>query len=198
LLGFVLVARSLHRAIDDLHRQASHDPLTGTLNTRGLMEIAERERLRALRNGHPLTVAYFDIDGLKKVNDESGHPAGDLLLLEFVEAVVASIRPYDVFARLGGDEFVLLLPATGRQDALGVVLRIRRLLASRPHPLSVSTGVVTYPSPNESVQSMLQAADRLMYKAKQAGGDRLIGNLRFAEVESDRHVELADLTPDPH
>lgn len=198
LLGFVLLARSLHRAIDALQTQALRDPLTGALNTRGLMDIAERERLRALRIGHPLTVAYFDVDGLKEVNDESGHPAGDRLLLEFVEAVVASVRPYDIFARLGGDEFVLLLPATDRREALGVVDRIRSLLVSRPRPLSVSTGVVTYSSPDDSVRSMLRAADRLMYKAKQAGGDRLIGNVRSAEAEPDRQVELAELTTDPH
>ena len=198
LLGIVLLARSLHGAIDALQKQALRDPLTGALNTRGLMDIAERERLRALRDGHPLTVAYFDIDGLKKVNDGSGHPAGDRLLLEFVQAVVASIRPYDIFARLGGDEFVLILPATDRKEALGAVTRIRRQLAAQQPPLSVSIGVVTYSAPVDSLSSMLQAADRLMYQAKQAGGDRLIGNVRSAESGSDQQVELADLIADPH
>jgi diguanylate cyclase (GGDEF)-like protein len=198
LLGFVLLARSLHRAIDALQQQAVRDPLTGALNTRGLMDVAERERLRALREGHPLTVACVDIDGLKEVNDGFGHPAGDRLLLEFVEAVMASIRPYDIFARMGGDEFVLILPATDRQAALGAVTRLRRQLAGQQRPLSVSIGVVTYSTSVVSLETMLQAADRLMYQAKQAGGNRLVGNVRSADAGTDQRVELAELTSEPH
>ena len=107
LLGIVVLARALYRAIGALQDQAVRDPLTSTLNTRGFMDVAERERLRALRMGLPLTIFYFDVDGLKTVNDASGHQAGDRLLIEFVSAVAESIRPYDILARVGGDEFAL-------------------------------------------------------------------------------------------
>jgi len=198
LLGFVFLARALHRAIGDLQQQAMRDPLTGSLNTRGFMDVAERERLRALRTGHPLTVAYFDIDGLKEVNDGDGHQAGDRLLLSFALAVAGSIRPYDIFARFGGDEFVLIMPATDQRKALGAVTRIRAELAGQQPPLSVSVGVVTYSSPADSLQSLLQTADRLMYQAKRAGGNRLVGAVRSPETGSDQHVvELSDLAV-PH
>ncbi len=194
LLGVVLLARALHRAIGALQHQALRDPLTGTLNTRGFMGIAERERLQALRTGHPLTIAYFDIDGLKTLNDEAGHQAGDRLLVQFVSAVVASVRAYDIFARLGGDEFVLVMPATDQRGALGAVTRIRDQLVEQHSPLSVSVGVVTDSAPDEPLDRLLQDADRLMYRAKRAGGDRLVGVVRPGEPGSDEHVvELADL-----
>jgi diguanylate cyclase (GGDEF)-like protein len=194
LLGFVLLARALHQAMSALQQQAIRDPLTGTLNTRGFMEVAERERRRAVRNRQALTIAYFDIDGLKKLNDGAGHQAGDRLLVRFVSAVAASIRAYDIFARLGGDEFVLALPATEQREAIGVITRIRDQLFGQHPPLSVSVGVVTYSSPAEALETMLQAADHLMYKAKQAGGNRLVGNVRNPESGHDQQiVELADL-----
>ena len=194
LLGIVVLARALHRAIGALQDQALRDPLTGTFNSRGFMDIAERERLRALRNGHPLTITYFDIDGLKRVNDDAGHQAGDHLLLRFVAAVVASIRPYDIFGRLGGDEFVLMLPATNRQTALGVVTRIHDQLKQQLPPVSVSVGAVTYSAPTDPVEAMLQASDHLMYQAKRAGGNRLVGEVRSGETEGETHlIELGDL-----
>lgn len=194
LLGIVVLARALYRAIGALQDQALRDPLTSTLNSRGFMDIAERERLRALRNGHPLTLTYFDIDGLKKVNDAAGHQAGDQLLLRFVGAVAASIRPYDIFGRLGGDEFVLMLPATNRQTALGVVTRIHDQLRDRLPPVSVSVGAVTYSAPEDPLETMVQRADHLMYQAKRAGGSRLVGEVRSPEPGSETHlIELDDL-----
>jgi diguanylate cyclase (GGDEF)-like protein len=194
LLGIVVLARALHRAIGALQDQAVRDPLTGTLNTRGFMDIAERERLRALRMGLPLTIFYFDVDGLKTVNDASGHQAGDRLLIEFVSAVAESIRPYDILARVGGDEFALILPATDRPAALRVVTRIRDQLIVKQPPPSVSVGAVTYSKPTDSVEDMLKAADDLMYRAKRAGGNRLVGEERSAESQTGRQiVELATL-----
>ena len=193
LLGFVLLARALHRAIDALQQQALRDPLTGTLNMRGFMDAAERERLRALRDEHPLTVAFFDIDGLKKVNDVSGHRSGDRLLLRFAASVAASIRAYDIFGRRGGDEFVLILPATDRPEALAVISRVRDQLAQQQPPFSVSVGVVTYASPADPVEVLVQTADRLMYQAKRAGGNRIMGEIRSAKPDSDQYVvELAE------
>ena len=153
LFGFVLLARALHQAIDALQRQALRDPLTGALNTRGFMEAAERERLRALRNGDPLTIAYIDVDGLKQLNDSTGHQAGDRLLVGLAAAVVAPIRAYDIFARLGGDEFVLVLPVADQRVAMGIVARIRDELAAQQPPLKVSVGVVTQHPPTRWIAS---------------------------------------------
>ncbi len=199
LLGIVILARALHRAIGALQDQAMRDPLTGALNTRGFMDVAERERLRALRMKLPLTIFYFDVDGLKKLNDASGHQAGDRLLIEFVSAVTESIRPYDILARVGGDEFVLVLPATERPAALQVVTRIRDQLIAKDPPPSVSVGAVTYSQPTDSLEDMLKAADGLMYRAKRAGGNRLVGEARSAEAGPGQQVvELAALVEQRH
>ncbi|MDF1596686.1 MAG: GGDEF domain-containing protein [Acidimicrobiia bacterium] len=195
LLGFVILADALSRTIGALQEQALRDPLTGALNTRGFMELGERERLRVIREGLPLTVAYFDIDGLKEYNDRKGHQAGDLLLVEFAKATATTIRAYDVFGRLGGDEFALILPATDQQEAFGAVGRIHDQLGGKSAVVSVSVGVVTYATPTDPLEGLLQAADDLMYQAKQAGGNRLVGSVRSLESASvEEPVDLARLT----
>ena len=178
LLGSAFLARALHRAISTLQRQATFDPVTGVLNKRGFLEAADRERLRSLRSGHPMTIAYFDIDGLKALNDEAGHHAGDTLLCAFAAAVADSIRSYDVFGRVGGDEFVLVLSGIGQLEARGRVARICSRLAEGPNPVFVSVGLVTHVSPVDALDDLLREADRLMYRAKRAGGNRIAGAVR--------------------
>ncbi|WKZ81621.1 MAG: diguanylate cyclase [Acidimicrobiia bacterium] len=170
---------SLRRSLVDQRRHATIDNLTGAMNRRSFAIIAERERLRAGRDGSPLTMAYFDIDAFKTVNDAHGHALGDRILEAFAEAVESTIRGTDLFARLGGDEFVLLLPDTDAHRAMVAVDRVRQRLAATcvvdGSPLTTSVGVATFRFPPHSVDAMIAGADELMYQAKQRGGDTVVG-----------------------
>jgi diguanylate cyclase (GGDEF)-like protein len=182
LATLVLIAVLLAALRDTLERQRVHatqDSLTGALNRRAFQLLAERERLRAGREGTPLSVAYFDIDDFKDINDIEGHAAGDAVLGRFADSVMEVVRGTDVFARIGGDEFVLMLPATDARQSMLVVDRVRDLLrdVSRDHSsaLTASVGLATYRFPPSTVEAMVVGADRLMYEAKERGGDTVVG-----------------------
>jgi len=169
---------SLRRALVDQRRMAMVDPLTGALNRRAFQLVAERERLRSGREGTPLSLAYFDLDGFKDINDRLGHAAGDGLLTAFAAAVAAEIRGTDLFARIGGDEFVLLLPDTDAREAVLVVDRVRKLLvdqATGDFPMTTSVGIASYRFPPNTVDALLAGADDLLYQAKGRGGDTVVG-----------------------
>jgi diguanylate cyclase (GGDEF)-like protein len=169
----------LRSAIATQRHHASVDPLTGTLNRRAFQEAAERERLRALRNGSPLSIVYLDLDHFKAVNDEHGHRAGDRILRQFSATVHNAIRGSDLLARIGGDEFVLVLPAADARDAVTALHRVRAQLDGTDweigRPIHTSIGIATFRTPPGEVDTMVDEADRLMYRAKQLGGNRIVG-----------------------
>ncbi|MEX0826033.1 MAG: GGDEF domain-containing protein [Acidimicrobiia bacterium] len=169
---------SLRHAVIEQRRMAMVDPLTGSMNRRAFELVAERERLRAGRDGSPLTLAYFDLDHFKQVNDRLGHAAGDRILEEFTAAAAETIRGTDLLARIGGDEFVLLLPDTDAREAMVVVDRVRKILKDEEtlgHPMTSSVGIASYRFPPSSVDAMLAGADELLYQAKDRGGDTVVG-----------------------
>jgi diguanylate cyclase (GGDEF)-like protein len=185
----------LRRAIVDQRKQASLDPLTGVLNRRAFQEVAERERLRARRDGTPLTTAYFDLDGFKAVNDLLGHRAGDHILRRLAATVNDAIRGSDILARIGGDEFVLLLPATDAREAATALQRVQAKLRAADwgveEPITVSIGTATFRTPPSDADFMVDEADALMYRAKRLGGDRIVGAvIAGPEAEPDRTVEV--------
>lgn len=183
LLGVLLVVAvlvgALEGALEEQRRHATLDPLTGAMNRRAFALIAERERVRAGRSGDALSIAYFDLDDFKMVNDVRGHSAGDEVLATFAAAVAGAVRGTDLFARFGGDEFVLLLPATDARQAVVVVDRVRRLLAETcvidGKPLTTSVGIATFRFPPATVDAMIAGADDLMYQAKGRGGNTVVG-----------------------
>ena len=177
LLFTAALIGSLRRALADQRRMAMVDPLTGAMNRRAFQLVAERERMRAGREGTPLSLAYLDLDGFKEVNDRFGHGAGDDLLAEFATRVTNEIRGTDLLARIGGDEFVLLLPDTDAREAVVVVDRVRTLLDETFPDTSVTTsaGIATYRFPPNTVDAMLAGADDLLYQAKERGGDTVVG-----------------------
>lgn len=169
---------SLRHAVIEQRRMAMVDPLTGAMNRRAFHLVAERERLRAGRDGSPLTVAYFDLDHFKAMNDRLGHAAGDQLLVDLTAAASETIRGTDLFARIGGDEFVLLLPDTDAREAMVVVDRVRTLLRddkTLDHQITSSVGIASFRFPPNSVDAMLAKADELLYQAKERGGDTVVG-----------------------
>jgi diguanylate cyclase (GGDEF)-like protein len=152
---------------------ARTDPLTGTANARTFFEVAQLELQRFGRTPRPLTLAYFDLDNFKEVNDRLGHAAGDQLLRQVAETIGAHTRACDLVARLGGDEFALLMPETDSTAALASLNRIQALLlnevAGTSEAVACSIGAVTFVKAPRDVEEMVHRADALMYAVKQAG-----------------------------
>lgn len=162
--------------------QAMTDALTGVLNRRAFYIAAERERLRAEREHQPITIAYLDLDGFKSINDRLGHGSGDAILTSFAETVSSLLRGSDLVARIGGDEFTILLPNTDARNAVQALTRVRRALVERnavnpTEAVTMSTGLATYHKVPTTVDEMIDEADRLMYRAKDNGRDRIVGSV---------------------
>ena len=179
LILITILLGSLRNALVDQKHMAMVDPLTGALNRRAFQLVAERERLRAGRDGGAISLAYFDLDEFKTINDARGHAFGDGLLSEFAATLTAAVRGTDIVCRMGGDEFVLLLPDTDAREAMIVVDRVRRLIYERcmidARPITTSVGIATYRFPPSTVDALISGADELMYRAKARGGDTVVG-----------------------
>ena len=174
----------LRRANERMSRLIQFDDKTGLYNFRFFMERLHEEFKRARRYGNRLTLAMFDIDHFKGVNDRYGHPAGDRVLKEFGEIMVNSSRETDLIARYGGEEFVALLPQTTAVHGQRLAERIRRGTegfrfrgSDDTGPvirITVSAGVATYPL-NDRIQrpeDLIKAADDALYRAKGSGRNR--------------------------
>ncbi len=167
-------------AEDRLQHQVTTDDLTGATSRRRFFELAQGELKRAVRHGEPLTIAFIDVDHLKNVNDSRGHAAGDGVLIAFVDVCQKCIREIDVLARLGGDEFALLMPATTCAQALATIGRVSAALkadiASVPEhtPTTISAGIAGLSDESETLDALLRRADRALYRAKDAGRDRIV------------------------
>jgi diguanylate cyclase (GGDEF)-like protein len=155
--------------VAQLADQAHRDGLTGLPNRREWDEVLGREIARAERSGRPLALAVLDLDRFKDFNDRHGHLAGDDLLRAAAQAWRASLRAPDVIARWGGEEFAVLFPDSTADEATVV---LRRLRAVTPREQSFSAGVVEL-HPDDDADSMMAAADALMYAAKAAGRDQV-------------------------
>ena len=167
-----------------LERLANIDGLTELANRRRFDEVYELEWQRARRSSRPLSLAMLDIDAFKQYNDRYGHPAGDRALRSVARAAAsATRRPADLAARYGGEELVLLLPETGALEAARIVAQLREAIAmlniaheaSNVAPvLTASVGGATLePGSQESQAALFEAADAELYRAKQAGRNRI-------------------------
>jgi diguanylate cyclase (GGDEF)-like protein len=176
-LMVTLSLSSLKQALDREKKLASTDPLTGIRNGRFFHEAAGAEIERAKRYGRPFTVAYFDLDNFKEVNDRFGHSRGDELLRLVAAAVRTNLRKTDCVARLGGDEFAVLLPETGYRPAAAVLRKIHQLILEKMRqvgfPVTCSIGAVTFVRPARSAEELIRRADTCMYAAKKNGKNRL-------------------------
>ena len=157
--------------------EARTDALTGLLNRRGFDERATLELARARREQLPIALVIFDIDYFKRINDEWGHETGDRVLARIGELLAENSRDIDVVARFGGEEFVVLLPGCESAAAEAFAERVRVALAndegSGLPTVRASAGLLALLAPND-IETMLQAADSALYKAKRAGRDRTI------------------------
>ncbi len=155
------------------------DELTGLLNRTAMLRDLERERAQARRTGRPFTIAMVDADHFKKVNDDHGHVFGDVCLETLAERFIESIRPRDQVYRYGGEEFLVLLPDTPLAKAKPVLERLRRRACERTISdgeiatnLSVSVGAAEAAC-DEEPSAAIDRADAALYRAKEAGRNRL-------------------------
>jgi diguanylate cyclase (GGDEF)-like protein len=182
---FVNVNRELHNPkvieisiYERTERSAVTDGLTGLFNHAYFLLVLKREVLRARRHDLKLSVAMFDLDDFKKVNDTRGHLEGDRVLMKSAAVVKESLREIDTAARYGGEEFAILLPETSGAGAQVVADRIRRRIEDRfrhrdATRVTISGGVATYPEDATSPQDLLRRADEGLYRAKADGKNRI-------------------------
>jgi len=172
-----------------LRTQSIRDPLTGLYNRRYLQEILEREIRRAVRSDQPLGILMLDLDHFKKFNDTYGHEAGDSVLREAATFLSKNIRAEDIVCRFGGEEFVVILPTATLEASKSRAERLRakiRELTVLHHgesvgAISVSVGVAAVPQHGTSSKEVLEAADAALYRAKNAGRDRVM----VAELQAE-------------
>jgi diguanylate cyclase (GGDEF)-like protein len=181
LVAAVVLAWALARTLTRLHQrvaaQAVTDPLTGLWNRRYMAETLDREVARSLRFGHPISLIILDVDDFKQINDRRGHMQGDMVLENVADVVRDATRSIDVAARYGGDELALILVETGREGAAILGERLGEQMRSKQVPLreggamdvTISVGVATIPDSAEDLDSLVDAADRALLRAKRAG-----------------------------
>ena len=168
----------LHRAREEILRQANLDFLTGLPNRLNLMRHLDRMMAECQQSGDSLAVLFVDLDRLKQVNDRKGHAAGDAVLCQVAKRLQTCLSPGDIAARHAGDEFTLLL--TGPEVELRARLVADQVLAALSEPfsldreqlrLSASVGIAFYPRDAQDQAGLLTAADLAMYAAKAEGGN---------------------------
>jgi two-component system, cell cycle response regulator len=165
----------------NLGSAAHTDSMTRIYNKGYLLEALEAEFKRAKALHNEFSILFFDLDHFKNINDTYGHDAGDFVLKEFSALVRSShLRPKDVFARYGGEEFVVLLSATGAKAAAELAERIRAAIETHSFiyegkrlPITTSLGVAELHAGVTSALTLLKAADKAMYLAKQSGRNRV-------------------------
>jgi two-component system cell cycle response regulator len=161
--------------------QATHDALTGISNRGVSLDALRRERFRQIREGSSFAIILLDIDHFKYVNDTYGHLAGDAVLTEAAQRIKNCIRPYDTLGRYGGEEFLVVLPTADPSGAMTVAQRIRESfeVGSMSHEgkeiaITVSLGVAVSEAANPfDAETLLNLADRALYRAKQTGRNRI-------------------------
>ena len=152
---------------------ARTDGLTGLANYRAAMDALRIEVARRMRRGYHFSVLFFDLDGLKQINDSLGHLAGNRAIVRLANAIALNSRTVDTPARLGGDEFCVILPGADEMTAWRVADRVTRaLVAGGTAPaVRASVGVALFPRDGVTAEALLGAADRLLYGAKSRRAD---------------------------
>lgn len=173
LLTFMFVVLLTQRLQADLRQASVRDPLTGLLNRRAMAEVLERQWLRHRRTQAPLAVLAIDLDHFKRINDTLGHAAGDSVLLHLTTLLQNHVRGEDVVGRVGGEEFLLVLPDTQAQHAIALAERLRVLVRAESLGTTISIGIALAHSVDTSAESVIARADAALYRAKDAGRNRI-------------------------
>ena len=159
---------------EEFHRLATTDPLTGLANRRTAEQRLAAETERSRRHGHPLTLAAFDLNNFKEINDRYGHPAGDQVLREFAQRLSSAVRVSDLPVRMGGDEFLVVLPECRIEQVSSLLARLRPIAVDfqgTSIPVKFSVGCVDYEQ-GETAEQFLARVDQKLYTDKRAGKAR--------------------------
>lgn len=170
------------RLQEELAHLALHDQLTGLANRALLREHIDAALAGSARTSNPVAMMFLDLDGFKPVNDRLGHATGDDVLREVARRLRGAVRESDIIGRFGGDEFIVLCPDTDHDDAASIAERLREAI-EEPMPwlppefqVSASVGVVVQrvvPDLRATTDDLLELADAEMYRAKNAGRNRV-------------------------
>ena len=177
-----------------LYKQATElsvtDALTGLSNRRHFQDILNREFVLTQRYSSALSLIMIDIDHFKKYNDSHGHLQGDIVLKKVATSLLHNTRGIDLTCRFGGEEFVVLLPKTTTQGAVIAAEKLRKVIEEEVYTgeqesqpggkLTLSLGVASYPVDSADMQSLLELADRALYKAKDQGRNQVVA---FSEIK---------------
>jgi diguanylate cyclase (GGDEF)-like protein len=186
LLVFVLSSRyfqsteRLRQAHDQLAQLANTDVLTGVSSRRSFLARLQSELVPARRHDESLSLLMLDIDHFKRVNDEYGHPIGDVVLKQFTAICAGMLRAHDLFGRLGGEEFAIALPHTDVEGARSVAEKIRAAIAQTPIAtaagdisITVSIGLAQIHAGQHEVDQLIARADKALYEAKHGGRNQV-------------------------
>ena len=180
-----LAASALHRIrLMEMTKHASvTDALTGIYNRRFFNEIIEKQLALAKRHNEPLSLLIADIDYFKNINDIYGHTAGDRALQQVVKLMKNAIRSSDIMARYGGEEFAIIMPTTDTDHALSKAEEIRQRISSADFDhvvtgkvirMNLSIGVASFPEHGSEPGTLMNNADRALYKAKNNGRNQVV------------------------
>jgi diguanylate cyclase (GGDEF)-like protein len=168
------------RQLQEVTARAATDELTGLPNRRMFDQRLRQHLAECDRHGQALSLVLCDIDHFKRVNDEHGHVAGDMVLAAIARAMVRTIRTIDICARYGGEELAILLPQTTTERALDVAERLRKTVSElgvvvdgKSIEVTASFGVACYPESGGGRETLFRNADRALYAAKSAGRDNV-------------------------
>lgn len=158
------------------------DGLTGAYTKEHFWDRASEKRELYNRNKKPFSIAFIDIDNFKEVNDSFGHLIGDQILKCFIKALKSTLRSTDLIFRFGGDEFIIIFPETGEKEAKLVMERFKREKKCRHcdnngcftlDNLKFSTGITEIKSKEDTIEKIIERADKALYYAKGKGGNKV-------------------------
>jgi diguanylate cyclase (GGDEF)-like protein len=196
---YVALVLSLHatlmvlvvaRLVGELRRLSRHDGLTGLLNRRAMEELLEGQ-IRDSRSGRQsFALMMIDLDHFKRINDQYGHPVGDMALKHVAGLLSAAMPGAAALARFGGEEFMVLFPGAISTQAEQLAERLRDKLSSNPLvqgsmsiPLSMSVGVAQWRGGNDDLSHLLLRADAALFQAKVQGRNRVVVSLESRSMQ---------------
>ncbi len=205
LIGFLLMSEDITeriRAAELIERQATFDALTDLPNRRLLLDRVAQALARCRRHGHKGALLFVDLDQFKRINDSLGHPVGDALLQEVSRRLKKKLREEDTAARLGGDEFVVLFPelsdssekaaheAQAGAEKIQTELSIPYSIHNHELHMTASIGIAMLPMEDESADDIVRHADTAMYRAKEAGRNRIRFFLPSMQLAAEERLRL--------
>jgi diguanylate cyclase (GGDEF)-like protein len=181
-LGDLFGVLTYRQRYEALRAQAARDPLTGVYNRGFFDEMLNVQLASAQRTRAPLTVMMVDVDHFKRINDRHGHAEGDRALRVIAQALAGAVRGSDIVCRYGGEEFSVLLPATSLEAGAMLAARVRDEVpaaCAREHVaggerITVTIGLAALPNDGEHGDALVRAADRRLYRGKEAGRNRVM------------------------